>query len=57
MAQARDITDSALATAMHAMRTTVATILGSTLDALAFSRDMFLNVTLVADWQTIVQNR
>jgi len=57
MAQARDIIDSALATAMHAMRTTVATTLGSTPGALAFSRDMFLNVPLVADWQTIAQNR
>ena len=57
MTQARDIIDSALATAMHATRTTVATILGSTPGALAFSRDMILNVLLVADWQTITQNR
>ena len=57
MTQARDIIDSALATAIHAMRTTVATALGSTSGALAFSRDMFLNVPLVADWQTIAQNR
>ena len=55
--QACDIIDSAPATAMHAMRTTVATTLGSTPGALAFSRDMFLNVPLVADWQTIAQNR
>ena len=41
MTQARDILDSALATAMHAMRTTVATTLGSTPGSLAFSRDMF----------------
>ncbi len=34
--QARDIIDDALATAMDAMRTTVATTLGSTLGALAF---------------------
>ena len=57
MAQARDIIDSALATAMHAMRTSVATTLGSTPGALAFFRDMFLNVPLLVDWQTIVQNR
>ena len=57
MAQARDIIDSALATAMHATRTTVATTLGSTPGALAFSRDMFLNVSLMTDWQTIAQNR
>jgi hypothetical protein len=37
MTQARDIIDDALATAMHAMRTTVATTLGSTLGALAFA--------------------
>ncbi len=33
----RDITDDALATAMHAMQTTVATTLGSTPGALAFA--------------------
>jgi hypothetical protein len=51
--QVRGIIDDALATAMHAMQTTVATILGSTPDALAFARDMFLNVMLIADWQAI----
>ena len=38
---------------MHAMRTTIATTLGSTPGSLAFSRDMFLNVPLIADWQVI----
>ena len=57
MVQARDIIGSALATAIHAMRTTVVTTLGSTPGALAFFRDMFLNIPLVADWQTIAQNR
>jgi hypothetical protein len=37
MTQARDIIDDALATAMHAMRTTIATTLGSTPGALAFA--------------------
>ncbi len=37
MAQARDIIDDALATAMHAMQTTIATTLGSTPGALAFA--------------------
>jgi hypothetical protein len=37
MTQARDIIDNALATAMHAMQTTVANTLGSTPGALAFS--------------------
>jgi hypothetical protein len=49
MTQARDIIDNALATAMHPMGTTVATTLGSTPGALAFARDMFLNVLLIAD--------
>ncbi len=53
MTQARDRIDDALATAMHAMQTTVATTLGSTPGALAFAHDMFLNVPLIADWQAI----
>jgi hypothetical protein len=55
LSKAKDIVDDALATAMHAMRTTVATTLGSTPGALAFSRDMFLNVPLIADWQAIAR--
>ena len=57
MPQARDIMDDALATAMHAMRTVVATSLGSTPGALAFSRDMLLNIPLVADWKAITRAR
>jgi hypothetical protein len=57
LSKARDIVDDALATAMHAMRTTVATTLKSAPGSLAFSRDMFLNVPLVADWQTIALTR
>jgi hypothetical protein len=53
MTKARDIIDDPLATAMHAMQTTIATTLGSTAGALAFTRDMFLNMPLIADWQTI----
>jgi hypothetical protein len=41
---------------MHAMRTIVATTLGSTSGALAFAQDMFLNVPLIADWQAIALN-
>ncbi len=55
MTQARDIIDNALATVMHAMGTTIATTLGSTPGALAFARDMFLNVPLIADWQAIAR--
>ncbi len=53
IAQARDRIDDALATAMHAMCTTAATTLGNTPGSLAFARDMFLNVPLIADWQAI----
>jgi hypothetical protein len=55
MTQARDIIDDALATAMHAMQTTVATTLGSTPGALAFAWDVFLNVPLTADWQAVAR--
>jgi hypothetical protein len=55
--QARDIIDNALATAMHAMQTTIATTLGSTPGALALAQDMFLNVPLIADWQAIARTR
>jgi hypothetical protein len=41
---------------MHANQPTIATPLGSTLGALAFAQDMFLNVPLVADWQAILHN-
>jgi hypothetical protein len=53
LTHARDIIDNALATALHAMRTTIATTLGSMTGALAFAQDMFLNVLLIADWQAI----
>ncbi len=56
MTQARDIIDDAQATVMHAMQTTVATILGSKPGALAFAWNMFLNVPLIADWQAIARN-
>jgi hypothetical protein len=55
LTQARDIIDSALATAMRAMQTTVATTLGSMLGALAFALDMFLNMPLIADLQAIAR--
>ena len=55
MTQARVIIDNALASAMHAMQTTIATTLWSTPGELAFARDMFLNVLLIADWQAIAR--
>jgi hypothetical protein len=48
MTQARDIIDDALATAMHAMQTTIATTLRSNQGALAFALDMFFEHA--ADW-------
>jgi len=47
--QARDIVDQALATAMHAMRIIMQ-------GALTFSCNKFLNVPLIADWQTIARH-
>ena len=55
--QVNDMIDEALVIAMHAIQTTVATTLGNIPGALAFSRDMFLNIPLVADWQAIVARR
>jgi hypothetical protein len=40
---------------MHAMQTTIATTLASTPGALAFARDMFLNMPLIVDWQAIAR--
>jgi hypothetical protein len=50
---AAELIDEALSTAMHAMRTTVATVLGVSPGALVFARDMFLDIPLTAEWQTI----
>jgi hypothetical protein len=40
---------------MHARQANVATTLGSTPGALAFARDMFLTVPLIANWQAIAR--
>ena len=42
---------------MHAKRTKVMTTIGSKPGSLAFRRDMFLNITLIADWQEISKQR
>jgi hypothetical protein len=57
MTQAKDTMGNTLATAMHAMRTFIATSLGSTPGALAFDRDMLLNVPLIVDWMEIIRAR
>ena len=56
LTQARDIVDQTLATAMHSMQVTTASTLGSTPGALAFSRNMLLNVPLIVDLHTIAQH-
>ena len=55
MLQAGELVDSALATASHAMRVNVHLGLRNSPGALAFGRDMFLNVPLIADWFAISQ--
>ncbi len=51
------LVDDGLATTMYSMRSTISTVLMASPGALAFSRDMLLNVPLIADWQTITRNR
>ena len=53
MMQARVITDDTLATALHDIHTTVAITPVSAPGSLAFAQGMFLNVSLIADWQAI----
>ena len=62
MTKAKELIDYTLSTAQHAMRTSVHTTLDSSPGALVFSRDMFLNVTLLnvtllPDWHAITQKR
>ena len=57
MEGAQELVDEALATAMHAMRTNVATALGSSPGSLVYNRDMFLDVPLQADWELIQKHR
>ncbi len=51
------LVDDGLATTMYLMRSTISTVLKASPGALAFSRDMLLNVPLIADWQAITHNR
>ena len=57
LTQAHDLVDEALSICQHALRTSVHTTLGSIPGALAFNRDMFLNIPLVADWHAITTRR
>ncbi len=42
---------------MHAMRAGLHSTLGSSPGSLVFIRDMFLNISLIADWHAITQKR
>ena len=53
VANAADLIDQALSTAMHVMRTSIYTTLTGAPGALVFGRDVFLDVPLIADWQAI----
>ena len=53
----KDIIDTALSIAQHAMRTSVHTTLGSSPGNLVFSRDMFLNVPIASDWHAITKKQ
>ena len=57
MRDAKELVDTASATAMHAMRTNVATTLDGSPGSLVFNRDMFFNVPLIADWHAITRRR
>ena len=54
---AEDLIDEAHSIASHAMQMTITNTLGSTPGALAFGRDMFLNVPLIAYWQLVASHR
>ena len=54
---AKDIIVYVLLTAMHAMQTNIATALKSSSGALVYAKDMFLNITLITDWQTVVARK
>lgn len=55
MDSARDIIENTLAMAMDAMQTTIATTLWSAPGLLAVARNMFIDVPLIVDWQSIAR--
>ena len=52
-----NLVEDALAAAMHSLQATVSTTLKAMPGGLSFSRDMLLNVTLIADWKAIQKHR
>ena len=57
VANAADIIDQALATAMHSMRVNITTTLKGSPGSLVFGRDLFLDIPLIDDWKMIQQHR
>ena len=57
VANAEDIIDQEIATAMHYMRVNITTTLKGPPGSLVFGRYMFLDITLIADWKMIQQHR
>ena len=56
--QARQIVDKALAAASHAMQISVTRTLGhNSPGALAFGRDMLLDIPFIADWEAVRKKR
>ena len=53
----KEYVDEALSIAMHTMRAGIHFTLGSSHGCLKFNRDMFLNISLIADWHAITQRR
>ena len=52
-----NLAEDALAAAMHSLHATVSTTLKAMPGGLAFSRNMLLNVPLIADWKAIQEHR
>ena len=57
VANAKEMIDEALSTAMHAMRSSVHTTLGGSPGSLVFNRDMFLNIPLIANWHAVTKRQ
>jgi hypothetical protein len=57
MASTKEYINEALSIDMHAMRAAIHSTMGSSPGSLAFNRDMFLNIPLIADWHMITQSQ
>ena len=57
IADAGQLVDTAIAQAVYALRCAHTSALGTTPGALAFHRDMILNIPIIADLESIQQNR